>query len=283
MFSMLQIKTETIFEHIWLHCSILHWNNNNVHWNEICNNNVSIFFSSSKIGSHSNKKGANRNWKQVLCNSLIGTIFGALYCHTLNSFDAYPFLAKPYLSTFYLGGFLAFYACATGDTWSSEIGIMSSSPPRLITEPWRIVPKGTNGGVTLLGLCACILGGLFIGITFWFSTCMTIEQVQNQYGENDIQLNINGLIESETSQYWLIIVATFCGLFGSLLDSFLGATLQFSGVSMKHRGVIFENPNKSQSIKRISGRHILTNNDVNMISTLITAFLGGCMCVWLFC
>ena len=265
---------------------------------------LAFFFSSSKLGSHTNEAPANRNWQQVFCNSLVGTVLAILYYSTLNTFDPYPFLSTPYLSTFFLGGFLSFYSCTTGiysinsmyhkpmqiiitnqaDTWASEIGIMSSSSPRLITEPWRIVPKGTNGGVTLLGLSASFFGGFFIGITFWFSSCVTLQQVQDNYGnDSDVKLDFDGLIESQTSQYWLIALATFCGLLGSVIDSLLGATLQFSGVSENHKGVIFEDPNKSQKMKRISGRFILSNNDVNWISTLITCFVGGCISVWLFC
>ena len=78
---------------------------------------LAFFFSSSKIGAH-NDKPANRNWKQVFCNSLIGTILGICYQLQLNTFEPYPFLSKPYLSTFYLGGFLSFYACTTGTCYS---------------------------------------------------------------------------------------------------------------------------------------------------------------------
>lgn len=45
----------------------------------------------------------------------------------------------------------------------------SSEEPRLITTG-RPVRKGTNGGVTLLGLGAALAGGLFMGVTFWLAT-----------------------------------------------------------------------------------------------------------------
>ena len=137
----------------------------------------------------------------------------------------------------------------------------------------------------MLGLVASIAGGLFIGITFYFSSFITLKQIKDQNTDNDKveELNFDGLIESNVSQYWMIIIATFCGLLGSLIDSLLGATLQFSGVSDDHRGVIFEDPNKSKTMKRISGRYILSNNDVNLISALITCFVGGCISVWVFC
>lgn len=110
-----------------------------------------------------------------------------------------------------LGGFLGYYACCCGDTWASELGTLSTQQPRLITT-FRPVRKGTNGAVTMLGMGASVAGGLFIGTVFF----------------------VAGMLAPTTGlptkpQWWLVPMGLAAGLFGSVLDSVLGATVQFSG------------------------------------------------------
>lgn len=56
-------------------------------------------------------------------------------------------------------------ACCMGDTLASELGILSKSPPLLITT-FKRVPPGTNGAMSALGTTVSILGGGLIGLTF---------------------------------------------------------------------------------------------------------------------
>ena len=77
--------------------------------------------------------------------------------------------------------------CCAGDTWASELGTVINSSfdtnkdPILITQPWRRVPKGTNGGVSLVGLVASFAGGLVVGIAFYLGVLMGVgSYVPNQ-------------------------------------------------------------------------------------------------------
>lgn len=114
------------------------------------------------------------------------------------------------------------YAAVSADTLSSELGILSKSKPRLITSPtWRIVPPGTNGGVTAAGLLAGAFGAFTVALT---------SALLLPFCGDDWPL-------SERAQW--VIGVTIWGTFGSLLDSFLGGLLQASIVD-KRTGKIIE-------------------------------------------
>ena len=138
----------------------------------------------------------------------------------------------------------------SGDTWASEIGSAVGLNPRLVTT-FRLVPRGTNGGVSLPGLVASGAGGTLIGVVYYITSLLLIE---------------------ETHIEWIVIpVSLFAGLFGSLVDSVLGATLQYSGVHSK-TGKIAHSP--GPDVKHITGWNVLSNNAVNLLSSLITGLVA---------
>jgi uncharacterized membrane protein len=55
------------------------------------------------------------------------------------------------------------FSTCLADTLASELGILSTSRPLHILS-WSPVPKGTNGGVSYLGLAVSALGGLIMGV-----------------------------------------------------------------------------------------------------------------------
>ena len=130
---------------------------------------LAFFVSSSLV---SNK--TTRNHRQVLANGGVAALAA---------------LAGSWIA------FAGALAAATADTWASEIGRHSRTPPRLITNGTP-VPTGTDGGMTLLGTAAGIAGaGLIAALSYVL-------------GQRDAPA---------------IAVA---GVVGMLVDSMLGATVQ---------------------------------------------------------
>jgi uncharacterized protein (TIGR00297 family) len=66
--------------------------------------------------------------------------------------------------------FLGSVAAALSDTISSEIGVLSLKEPRLLLNPWKKVPAGTNGAISILGTIAAVMGAAIIAaMAFLFS------------------------------------------------------------------------------------------------------------------
>lgn len=112
------------------------------------------------------------------------------------------------------------YAAVAADTFSSELGILSKSKPRLITAPWRIVPPGTNGGVTAAGLGAGLLGAFILSAT----STLIVPFCKDW----DFAAKVS---------YTLALTAA--GFSGTILDSLLGALFQASVVDV-HSGRVVE-------------------------------------------
>ena len=230
----------------------------------------------------------NRSATQVLCNSLTAMI-AALAFRVYNSGVTGPdpmgkatvgvaggVGVSNALLTLVIGGH--FGACM-GDTLASELGILSNSSPRLITAPWRRVPKGTNGGVTLLGLSVSALGGTLIGLVTSLSLALHYYWYPSPNNNLGTYAKITALL-------------TVSGLFGSLLDSVLGATLQQTLYNKGSGKVLVgqitdvldgkkqDDPNVSW--ERITGANVLSNNGVNFVASGVCAILTAVVGVrWL--
>ncbi|XP_020703820.1 protein PGR isoform X1 [Dendrobium catenatum] len=231
-----------------------------------------FFFSSSKltrVGEEKKravdaefKEGGQRNWRQVLANSGIASILLIILATLANGQDRCLDTNESKIITSLMGGIIGHYACCNGDTWSSELGILSVTQPRLITT-FKTVPKGTNGGITLDGLLAATVAGIVIGVPYILVGLITAECSANVAWR----------------QLLVVPVAAFAGLFGSLVDSFIGATLQFSGYCSVRKKVVAK---PGPTVVKISGRNILDNNSVNMVSVLLTSLLTSIACIYIF-
>ena len=131
---------------------------------------LAFFVSSSLLSA----QGGERNERQVIANGGVAALAA---------------LAGSWAA------FAGALAAATADTWASEIGRHSGTPPRLITNG-RPVPAGTDGGITLLGTLGGTAGaGLIAGL-------------------------------ASIGEPRALMAVAVAGVFGMLLDSVLGATAQ---------------------------------------------------------
>ena len=128
------------------------------------------------------------------------------------------------------------------DTFSSELGILSKSKPRLITS-WNLrqVPPGTNGGVTIVGTLAGLLGAFLIALTsallLPFCSVGLTSRTGRLFGENQPGLDGGSGWGLREKGLWIVAVTLWGGL-GSILDSFLGGWLQSSVVDARTGKVI---------------------------------------------
>lgn len=177
---------------------------------------ILIFFSFAEgITLLLNKKHEKRNYFNVLGNclaSIIFLIFGFLI-YLLNILDFYLFILASIVSI----------NAAFSDTFSSEIGRLSKFNPVLITN-FKKVKIGTDGAITFLGILGALLAS-FISATYFFI----------------VGYNFN-----------FVIVLFIGGLLGSVLDSYIGATIERKG--------------------------IFNNNQTNFLAT----FLAGCLSILIY-
>ncbi|KPP73582.1 transmembrane protein 19-like [Scleropages formosus] len=199
------------------------------------------------------KEGGKRNWVQVFCNGGVPSELALLYMIEAGPGEIPVDFGKQYTATWMCLALLGALACSTGDTWASEVGpVLSRHPPRLITT-WKEVPAGTNGGVTPVGLLASLLGGMIVGVAYFVTQILFVRD-----------LNL------AAPQWPIIVYGSAAGFFGSLLDSFLGANMQYSGYDESIGKVV---NHETRTAKHISGKPILDNNAVNLFSSILIALV----------
>lgn len=199
------------------------------------------------------KEGGQRNWVQVFCNGGVPTELALLYMIEVGPGEIPIDFGKQYSASWMCLSLLGALACSTGDTWASEVGpVLSQSQPKLITT-WEEVPAGTNGGVTPVGLVSSFLGGLTVGVAYFVTQLLFV---------SDLHL--------ADPQWPIIMYGGVAGLVGSMLDSFLGAHMQYSGFDSNIGKVVSY---ESATTRRICGKPILDNNAVNLFSSVLIALI----------
>jgi uncharacterized protein (TIGR00297 family) len=132
-------------------------------------------------------KGSQRDAGQVFGNGGLATLFAGLH---------YFFPSEPWVWV----AFAASLAAVNADTWATELGVLNPHPPRLISN-FKVVEKGTSGGISLVGTIASLAGSALVGI-------------------------LAGFLAPDGASVKIALIVTLAGLLGSLFDSFLGATIQ---------------------------------------------------------
>ena len=227
-------------------------------------------------------KNSQRNFIQVFCVSIIVTAMSIYYGISFGADQ--PIIYKLYpQSTSIMCAIIAHHATGLADTMASELGILVKSKYSrkednkysdnntiltktvLITNLWKIVPPGTNGGITIIGCIWSCVGGMIIGI-------LTI--VTDYFATNNAAV----VTKIAVSYYAIpvIIYATVIGFIGSCIDSVLGATCQATYYDPKHQKLYHANSiNRPQNAVHLVGYNLLTNEQVNLLSTAITCIIGG--------
>jgi len=113
--------------------------------------------------------------------------------------------------------------------------------------------------VSVLGTIASALGGGLMGLTFW-----VLGVILHEAGT------------TAPPQWPLVPLGIVAGLGGSLIDSFLGATLQFSGFD-EERKLAVSRPGGA-AVHHTSGLNLLSNDLVNFCSSALTAVAGMVLC-----
>jgi uncharacterized protein (TIGR00297 family) len=128
-------------------------------------------------------------------------------------------------------------AAAAADTWATELGTLAKGKPRLVTTFRRVLP-GTSGAVSTRGLVSATLGALGVALAGWFYE----------------------------GTFLTVLLVTFCGVLGSLMDSLLGATLQGQFRCGTCDAVTEKRIHCEGETERVSGWAWMNNDWVNGLS-----------------
>lgn len=184
----------------------------------------------SKLVSHI-AKTSKRDSMQVLANGLVPTLLLISWYFSQN--NIFSFL------------YVAVLACATADTWATELGVLSSQQPRSIVG-FRPTSAGASGGITLAGMVAAFVGAAFLGVVGLWALKLEIP----------FQFHISCLL--------VLICAAFLG---QVCDSVMGATWQARYVCQRcGRITEVKSHCPDATVSRVAGVSWVNNDVVNLFA-----------------
>lgn len=199
------------------------------------------------------QKGHRRDLGQVLANGGWSALLAL----------AYAFAPHPILFVAFAGAM----ATVNADTWATELGVLSKTPPRLITTG-RVVPVGTSGGITLLGTFVAFAGALLIGIlALLFSSVLRLPSSV---------FHLPSFVLRPPSSVLYLIVIPVAGLLGSLFDSLLGATVQaIYYCDFDHKETEARVHRCGRATRQIRGWRWLDNDGVNFAASVVGSVMAA--------
>jgi uncharacterized protein (TIGR00297 family) len=190
-------------------------------------------------------KGSQRDLGQALANGGMAALCVVVYALT----------GQPA----YWAATAAALAAANADTWATELGVLSRTPPRLITSG-KTVEVGTSGGVSLHGTLAALAGSALIALVallgMWLDPAL-------------------GGLKPLAPVYAAGIA--LCGLIASLFDSLLGATVQAIYYCDACQKETERHPvhRCGSPTRQVRGWRWLGNDGVNFLATAAGAILAA--------
>lgn len=195
-------------------------------------------------------KTSKRNGNQVIANSL-----GLFFFSILQILESG--ISGEIINNFYLAGSL-YVISASSDTWSSEIGTMSNSIPRNILKLKNKLPKGSSGGITLVGSLGGLLGSIVVSSITIFFLFSSKNSLTNKFE-------------------FILLLLIFLGFIGQMIDSFLGASFQKKYYCPQCKiyvedsfHIICDKRDLNKSLRY----SFLDNNTVNLVSNMIISLVG---------
>jgi uncharacterized protein (TIGR00297 family) len=205
---------------------------------------LSRLFSQRKAAvSEKFSKGSQRDWGQVFANGSLGALLAV-------AAGFWPGSTWPWFA------FLGAMAAVNADTWATELGVLSRSEPRLISNGKR-VERGTSGGITVLGILSTLAGAALVGLM-----AVVFNSVTGTAG---------------------LLAALSAGLAGSLFDSWLGATVQtiYYCPTCEKETERFPRHTCGTQTYRKRGWSWLNNDWVNFACSLAGALVALAVWLWL--
>ena len=203
--------------------------------------------------SQKSSKGSRRDWGQVLANGGLAALIVIMNWIFSSEGDR---ISPALIDSMAWVAYAGVISAVTADTWGTELGALSKSPPRKITTREQ-VENGTSGAVSLVGSLASAGGAMLIGL-------LAAVFYHEMFGQ---------LISG-----WSVFISVWIGgLTGSIFDSILGAEYQAIYFCPKCMLETEQHPAHScgSSTSIIRGNSWLNNDLVNFLASLVGALVSS--------